>query len=144
MATGMSAAHSCTCSADIGRGYPVTVNHPEQSALTADVARRVLGDHGYVEMPMPVMGAEDFSYVLQGVPGAMAFLGVCPADIDDSFTAAPVHSNRMRLNEDAMTAGAVKPHAAMALGPHPVPEAAVRPASAAPAIGLTRTWRRLP
>ena len=120
VATGMSAAHSCTCSVDIGRGYPVTVNHPEQSALTADVARRVLGDHGYVEMPMPVMGAEDFSYVLQGVPGAMAFLGVCPADIDDSFTAAPVHSNRMRLNEDAMTAGAAM-HTAMALASAPRP-----------------------
>lgn len=114
VATGISAANSCTCTVDIDRGYPVTVNHPGQSALTAAVARQVLGDRGYVDMPTPVMGAEDFSYVLAGVPGAMAFLGVCPADVDDSLTAAPVHSNRMRLNEDAMAAG-VAMHAAMAM-----------------------------
>jgi hippurate hydrolase len=120
VATGISAANSCTCSVEIERGYPVTVNHPAQSALTAAVARQVLGERGYVDMPTPVMGAEDFSYVLAGVPGAMAFLGVCPADIDDSFAAAPVHSNRMRLNEDAMAAG-VAMHAAMALAVAPAP-----------------------
>jgi metal-dependent amidase/aminoacylase/carboxypeptidase family protein len=78
----------------------------------------VLGPHCYVDMPTPVMGAEDFSYVLAEVPGAMAFLGVCPADVDDSFAAAPVHSNRMRLNEDAMAAG-VAVYAAMALADAP-------------------------
>ncbi|MFN3216341.1 MAG: M20 family metallopeptidase [Acidimicrobiales bacterium] len=120
VATGIAAAHSCTCSVDIDRGYPVTVNHPGQSALTAAVARQVLGDRGYVDIPTPVMGAEDFSYVLAGVPGAMAFLGVCPADVDDSLTAAPIHSNRMRLNEDAMAAG-VAMHAAMAMAGDPTP-----------------------
>ncbi len=114
VSSGIAAAHGCTCSVDIEHGYPVTVNDPGQSALTAAVARQVLGERGYVDMPTPVMGAEDFSYVLAGVPGAMALLGVCPADLDDSFAAAPVHSNRMRLNEDAMTAG-VAMHAAMAL-----------------------------
>jgi hippurate hydrolase len=55
-------------------------------------------------MPSPVMGAEDFSYILQRVPGAMAFLGtrppgVAPADV------APNHSNRMVLDESAMATG---------------------------------------
>ena len=60
-----------------------------------------------------IMGAEDFSYVLQHVPGAMAFLGVCPDD-ESPATAAPNHSNLMRVNEDAMKNG-VALHAAMAL-----------------------------
>ena len=50
-------------------------------------------------MPAPVMGAEDFSYVLDEVPGAMAFLGTMPAD-HGGFV-APNHSNRMVINEDA-------------------------------------------
>ena len=74
-----------------------------------------MGAGNYFEMPTPVMGAEDFSYVLQGVPGAMAFLGVCPEDIVDSLTAPPNHSNKMRMSEAAMTNG-VALHVAMALG----------------------------
>ena len=60
------------------------------------------------------MGGEDFSYLLQKVPGAMAFLGVCPADVDNSLAAPPCHSNRMRLNEDGMAHG-VALHMVMAL-----------------------------
>ena len=50
------------------------------------------------------MGAEDFSYVLQLVPGAMAFLGVCPPGSDPA-SAPACHSNRMQIDEDAMAAG---------------------------------------
>ena len=64
-------------------------------------------------MPAPVMGAEDFSYVLQQVPGAMVFLGVCPPERADPFTAPACHSNRMVLHEDAMAAG-IALHAAVA------------------------------
>ncbi|MEI8127865.1 MAG: hypothetical protein WCG86_08670, partial [Actinomycetota bacterium] len=51
-----------------------------------------------------VMGAEDFSYVLEQVPGALVFLGMCPEGVN-FFEAAPNHSNRMVLNESAMAAG---------------------------------------
>jgi hippurate hydrolase len=56
------------------------------------------------------MGAEDFSYVLQRVPGAMTNLGTCP----DSGPVYPNHSNRMLLNESALSAG-VAMHVAVAL-----------------------------
>jgi len=62
-------------------------------------------------MPTPVMGAEDFSYVLQSVPGAMVFLGTQPPGISH---AAPNHSNRMVIGEAAMASG-VALYAAMAL-----------------------------
>jgi hippurate hydrolase len=60
------------------------------------------------------MGGEDFSYVLQEVPGAMAFLGVCPADEPDPRTAPSLHSNRMHLDEDGLVHG-VALHVGMAL-----------------------------
>jgi hippurate hydrolase len=59
----------------------------------------------------PVMGAEDFSYVLERVPGAMVLLGTRP---DGEGTPAPNHSNRMLLNESAMATG-IALHAAVAL-----------------------------
>ena len=56
-------------------------------------------------MPTPVMGAEDWSYVLQEVPGAMAFLGHPAGGRGRPTTSRPNHSNRMVLDEDAMAAG---------------------------------------
>ena len=56
-------------------------------------------------MATPIMAAEDFSYLLAQRPGAMATIGVCPADADDPSAAAPLHSNRMRLNEDGLASG---------------------------------------
>ena len=110
---GTASAHGCTCTTEIIPGYPVTVNHEEQAALTGKVAASILGDNMFVPMPRAALGAEDFSYVLQHVPGAMAVLGVCPEGIDPS-TAAPNHSNLMTVNEDAMANG-VALYAGMAM-----------------------------
>jgi hippurate hydrolase len=59
------------------------------------------------------MGAEDWSYVLQVVPGAMAFLGTSPPGVA-AHRAAPNHSNRMVIDEDAMAVG-VALHTAVTL-----------------------------
>jgi hippurate hydrolase len=64
-------------------------------------------------MPTPVMGAEDFSYVVERVPGAMAFLGTRPPGVAPA-EAAPNHSNRMVLDEEALATG-VALYAAVAL-----------------------------
>jgi len=73
----------------------------------------VLGRSRVVTMSSPIMGAEDFSYVLQKVPGALAFLGACPPNVDPA-TAPPNHSNRVAFDESAMAAGAAL-YAALAL-----------------------------
>ena len=52
----------------------------------------------------PVMGSEDFSYVLRQVPGALAFLGACPPGIDPE-DAMPNHSDRVLFDESAMELG---------------------------------------
>ena len=110
LAGGIAAAHGAEAEVEVEQGYPVTVNDEGFATFAEDVARSVVGDAATVRMPSPVMGAEDFSYWLQRVPGAMAFLGASPG----RGPAAPNHSNRMVLDEGAMTTG-IALHAAVAL-----------------------------
>ena len=109
----VAAAHDCTVEVEVRPGYPVTVNDAEFAPWAVGVAEAQLGQGRVVELPTPIMGAEDFSYVLQRVPGAMAFLGACPTGIVDALEAPSCHSNRMRIDEQAMAAG-VACHVAVA------------------------------
>lgn len=104
VARGVASAHGAAAEIAIVRGYPVTVNDEDAAQFALATAGILLGERSAVEMPNPVMGAEDWSYVLQQVPGAMAFLGTRPKGITPHET-APNHSNRMMLDEDAMVAG---------------------------------------
>ena len=113
VAQGTAASHGCTCSCEIVPGYPVTVNDDGQADLIGDVASALLGPDLFQVRPQPAFAAEDFSYVLQQVPGAMAVLGVCPDDVSPA-EAAPNHSNFMRVNESALYHG-VGLYAAMAM-----------------------------
>jgi hippurate hydrolase len=98
---------------EIDPGYPVTVNDDAATRRLTDVVATVLGRRRVAAMSAPIMGAEDFSYVLQKVPGALAFLGACPPRLDP-VTAPPNHSNRVVFDEAAMAAGAAL-YAALAL-----------------------------
>lgn len=102
---GIAVAHGATAEVRIEPGYPVTMNDPAFTSFVRAVAGELIGDGAVAEMPAPQMGAEDFSYVLQRVPGAMAFLGARPLDQDPA--AAPQnHSNRVVFDELAMADGA--------------------------------------
>ena len=101
---GIAAAHECEVEVSIVSGFPVTVNDDHVSAEVLTLASGLLGPKQVVQMPNPVMGSEDFSYVLQRVPGAMAFLGATPPGVNP-FTAAPNHSNLVRFDENAMPTG---------------------------------------
>ncbi|MDA8281756.1 MAG: M20 family metallopeptidase [Actinomycetota bacterium] len=114
VATHVATAHRCSAEVELAdNGYPVTVNDEEAAARTIATAASLLGPDRVMQMPTPVMGAEDWSYVLREVPGSMAFLGVARADDPHP---APNHSNRMMVDEQAMVTG-VALHAAMALAP---------------------------
>lgn len=104
VAAGISAAHGTTVEVDIERGYPVTANDPGFAGFATDVAADLLGSERVSTMDNPVMGAEDFSYVLQKVPGAMAFLGGCPPELEP-HDAPSNHSNLVVFHEDAMATG---------------------------------------
>jgi hippurate hydrolase len=105
-------AHGAEADISIDRGYPVTVNDGRMVDLAERVATRLFGEPGWIRMPHPMMGAEDFSYLLQKTPGAMAFLGASPEG-GDFRTCCALHSNRMVLDERAMAHG-IAMHCAMA------------------------------
>ncbi|MFD9961064.1 M20 family metallopeptidase [Amycolatopsis sp. NPDC058986] len=109
----VGAAHGCRVSVDITPGYPVSVNDDVVAAQVADIAGTLLGPSNVEILGAPVMKAEDFSYVLQRVPGAFAFLGGCPQGTDP-VDAEDNHSSRVRFDEDAMVHG-VALHTAFAL-----------------------------
>lgn len=113
LATNIAAAHGASAAFEPEKyGYPPTINDPDYAGAVRSIAAELVGEAA-IEIPNPVMGAEDWSYVLQKVPGAMAFLGTCPPDV--SFTeAAPNHSNRMIIDEAAMAVGTAL-YAAVAL-----------------------------
>lgn len=113
LAEHVAAAHEMTAEVEIAPGYPVTVNDDAAADDVLNAARWLVGDDLAVAMPTPAMGAEDFSYILEEVPGAMAFLGTRPPGVA-ATEVAPNHSNRMVLDEAAMATG-VALYAAAAL-----------------------------
>ena len=108
---GIAAAHGLEVAVHVLPGYPVTVNHEASTAFARGVAADLLGEDRIVDLEAPIMGAEDFSYVLQRVPGALMFVGARPPGGGEG---APLHSNRMVLEESAFATG-VALHAALAL-----------------------------
>lgn len=105
IAHNVAATFNATAEVEIEKGYPVTVNHAGPVDLVKGVTTAVLGENRFIELPFPVMGAEDFSYLLEKVPGAMNLLGVCPEHIENSLEAPACHSNKMMLHEPAMANG---------------------------------------
>ncbi|MBW4719698.1 M20 metallopeptidase family protein [Saccharothrix obliqua] len=102
----VAAAHGCTARVKIVPGYPVTVNDARVGPHVLDVTAAALGHRWAAPMEDPLMGAEDFSYVLQRVPGAIAFLGACPRGVDLA-QAEPNHSAKVLFDEAAMEHGVV-------------------------------------
>ncbi|QCX74599.1 putative hydrolase YxeP [Streptomyces sp. YIM 121038] len=109
----VAAAHGATAEVELPEGYPPVVNDPDRTAAARAAATALLGPDRVHELAEPVMGAEDFSYVLQRVPGAMAFLGACPPGTSPD-EAPDIHCNRVVFDEDAMAVGSAV-HAAVAL-----------------------------
>jgi len=73
--TKVADALGATASVEYTRGYPATVNSAAESAFAARVGERVLGAGNVITDFDPVMGGEDFSFMLQEKPGAYVFLG---------------------------------------------------------------------
>ncbi|WP_185804704.1 M20 aminoacylase family protein [Pontivivens nitratireducens] len=98
VAVNIAAAHGGTATVTYNRGYPVTVNHPAQTELAASVARAVMGDDKVTTEMIPMMGAEDFSYMLEHRPGAYLFLG--------SNGGAGLHHPEFDFNDEISPIGA--------------------------------------
>jgi hippurate hydrolase len=72
---GIAQAHGAKARIIYERGYPVTRNHAAQTAFAADTAASIVGDDKVDRNLPPMLGAEDFAYMLQERPGALMFIG---------------------------------------------------------------------
>ncbi|MGN7869386.1 M20 aminoacylase family protein [Paracoccus sp. 22332] len=95
ISTNIAAAMGAVAEVDYQRGYPVTMNDDQATEWAAEVAREIAGD---VNLSMqPMMGGEDFSYMLNERPGAYIFVG--------NGDTAMVHHPAYNFNDDAIPAG---------------------------------------
>ena len=95
VATHVAAAMGATADVAYHRGYPVTVNDEQATLWAAEAARAISGD---VDMDMqPMMGGEDFSYMLNERPGAYIWVG--------NGDSAMIHHPRYNFNDEAIPAG---------------------------------------
>lgn len=104
VAVNVAAAHDCSAEVTITEGFPPTINDPRAVALCEAVATAMPGGE-FMHLAAPIMGAEDFSYVLEKVPGAMAFLGVAEEGADWRHCCG-IHSSRMLVDETVLPRGA--------------------------------------
>ncbi|MGB3165450.1 MAG: M20 family metallopeptidase, partial [Alteraurantiacibacter sp.] len=105
VAENIARAHGCEAQVTITSGFPPTMNDARAIALGQAVAEQLGGEEPWATRPAPTMGAEDFSYVLEKVPGAMFFLGVAAEGVDWQGCCG-LHSSRMIVDESVMPKGA--------------------------------------
>lgn len=82
LVAGIAAAHGIQADAEYLDGYPVTVNDADQTAFAGQTAAALLGSERLITLADPLTGAEDFSFVLDQVPGAFLMMGACPPGTD--------------------------------------------------------------
>jgi amidohydrolase len=98
-ATGIAAALGGSVEVDyaLARSYPVTVNHERETALALGVAQNVAGHKNVDDNATPIMGGEDFAFMLEARPGAFIFMG----NGDSAYCHHPAYD----FNDDAIPYG---------------------------------------
>lgn len=120
MVTHVAAAHGMQVRLEVDCDYPVTVNDPEHVDVVRSVVTELFGPDAYQESPEPGAGSEDFSFVLQEVPGAYLDLGAAPPDVDPAT--APSGHSPLAVFDDAVLARSIRLLAELALRAEAVAE----------------------
>ncbi len=102
MADGIAVAHGLKASLRYRRGYPATVNSDREAVLAADAAADIVGEGRVIRNPPPAMGAEDFSFMLQRLPGSYIWMGTGRGGIEAD---PPLHNPRYDFNDEALGFG---------------------------------------
>ena len=106
-------AHGLTAEAEYSREYPVTVNDAGEAAFAGETVAEVFGAGRGEAAEFPITGAEDFSFVLEEVPGAFLMLGACPPGQDPET--APTNHSAVAVFDDAALADGTALYAELAL-----------------------------
>lgn len=94
-----------TATVEFGRATKVLMNDPAAVDRVQQLAAELVGPAGYLNMPTPIAGGEDFASIVAEVPGAFVFLGACPPEIDHT-TAATNHSAKAMFDDSVLPLGA--------------------------------------
>lgn len=94
---GTARLYGATAKLSYRRDYPVTRNHPRQTEFAASVASEVVGRERVDDAIAPVMGAEDFSFMLEARPGAFIFVG--------NGDSANLHHPKYDFNDEVIPLG---------------------------------------
>lgn len=94
---GVALATGTKIDLDYERSYPVVVNHPAQTQIAASIAGEIAGSANVNTDMIPIMGAEDFAYMLEARPGAFIFVG--------NGDSAGLHHPAYNFNDDAIAYG---------------------------------------
>lgn len=100
IAEGQAASYGMSVTIDYERGYEATVNHTAETDFVRDLAKKVVGAENVAEIERPMMGAEDFAYMLAERPGSYFFIGTAKTDNDPSL-----HHPKFDFNDDALPIG---------------------------------------
>lgn len=105
LVNGIASAHGVEAEFEHVPQYPVTVNHTEQTELVTEIVTSLFGEDRHSRWEHPLSGAEDFSRILEEVPGSFIGLAACPPDLDPS--SAPFnHSAYARFDDSVVADGA--------------------------------------
>ncbi|PZS03777.1 MAG: amidohydrolase, partial [Pseudonocardiales bacterium] len=99
--TQIAAAHGLDAEVEYFRGYPVTVNDEAEFEFLAETVRDVYGEERFELRAQPLTGSEDFSRVLEEIPGAYVFLGT---PTTDDYENAPYNHSSLAAFDDAWLA----------------------------------------
>ncbi len=110
---GVAAAHGVDVDVRAEELFPLTSTDPLRAAAAADVVRERFGPERYLELPHPTTGSEDFSRVLDAVPGAMVFLGATPAGCNPAD--APYNHSPLAAFDDSVLADGAALYTELAL-----------------------------
>jgi amidohydrolase len=102
---GIATAHGLHADVEWERLYPVTANDPAEATFLLQTVSALLGEDATEVMETPMTGSEDFSRILQRIPGALAFLGATPKDADPR-TADFNHSAHAVFDDSVLPRGA--------------------------------------
>jgi amidohydrolase len=97
VAAGVALAYGAQIRVNYNRNYPVTFNHPDETVFAVDIAQRLAGAANVDPNTPPVMGGEDFSYMLEARPGAFIFIG--------NGATAYLHHPEYDFNDDVIPHG---------------------------------------
>lgn len=100
VAEGQAASYGMGVTIDYERGYDPTVNHKAETDFVRDLAMSFAGQNKVFDLPRPMMGSEDFGYMLAERPGTYFFLGTQRTPDDP-----PLHHPRYDFNDDILPVG---------------------------------------